>query len=243
MTDYPRDLVGYGPNPPYAAWPGDARVAVNFVLNYEEGGENCVLHGDATSEAFLSEIVGADMRPARHMSMESIYEYGSRVGVWRILDLFRRTGLPLTVFAVGMAAERNPAVIEAMVADGHEICSHGYRWLDYQYIGHRHRAGPPAPGDRGAHPRGRQPAARLVHRAHVAEHPRAGGGGGRLPLRRRRLQRRPAVLDDGGRAAAPRGAVHARRQRHALRQPAGVQQRRPVLRLPARHVRRALRRR
>ncbi|MFT3855320.1 MAG: allantoinase PuuE [Ilumatobacteraceae bacterium] len=131
---YPRDLVGYGPNPPDADWPGGARIAVNFVLNYEEGGENCVLHGDERSEAFLSEIIGADMRPARHMSMESIYEYGSRVGVWRILDLFRRRGLPLTVFAVGMAAERNPAVIQAMVADGHEICSHGYRWLDYQYV-------------------------------------------------------------------------------------------------------------
>jgi len=131
---YPRDLVGYGRRPPYADWPGDARVAVNFVLNYEEGGENCVLHGDERSEAFLSEIIGADMRPARHMSMESIYEYGSRVGVWRILDLFERHGLPLTIFAVGMAAERHPEVIAAMVDAGHEICSHGYRWIDYQYV-------------------------------------------------------------------------------------------------------------
>jgi putative urate catabolism protein len=131
---YPRDLVGYGRSVPYAAWPGDARIAVNFVINYEEGGENCVLHGDPMSEAFLSEMVGADMRPARHMSMESIYEYGSRVGVWRILELFRSRGLPLTVFAVGMAALRNPDVIQAMVADGHEICSHGYRWIDYQYV-------------------------------------------------------------------------------------------------------------
>jgi putative urate catabolism protein len=146
VTDYPRDLIGYGADPPYADWPGDARIAVNFVLNYEEGGENCVLHGDERSEAFLSEIIGADMRPARHMSMESIYEYGSRVGVWRILDLFRRRGLPLTVFAVGMAAERHPDVIRTMVADGHEICSHGYRWIDYQYVDvdterdHLHRA-------------------------------------------------------------------------------------------------------
>jgi putative urate catabolism protein len=131
---YPRDLVGYGRDVPYAAWPGDARIAVNFVINYEEGGENCVLHGDPTSEAFLSEIVGADMRPARHMSMESIYEFGSRVGVWRLLDLFDRHQLPITIFAVGMAAERNPDVIAHMVAGGHEICSHGYRWIDYQYI-------------------------------------------------------------------------------------------------------------
>ena len=199
MTDYPRDLVGYGRTrrTPLA---GRARVAVNFVLNYEEGGENCVLHGDERSEAFLSEIVGADMRPARHMSMESIYEYGSRVGVWRILDLFRRTGLPLTVFAVGMAAERNPGGDpQAMVADGHEICSHGYRWIDYQYVdidterAHLHQAIEALTG-------GRQPAARLVHRPHVAEHPRARGRGGRLPVRRRRLQRRPAVLDRRGRA-------------------------------------------
>ena len=134
VDGYPRDLIGYGRTPPYAAWPGDARVAVNFVLNYEEGGENCVLHGDEASEAFLSDIIGADRRPARHMSMESLYEYGSRVGVWRVLDLFERHGLPLTVFAVGMAAERHPDVIGHMVAAGHEICSHGYRWIDYQYV-------------------------------------------------------------------------------------------------------------
>jgi putative urate catabolism protein len=131
---YPRDLVGYGRTVPYAHWPGDARIAVNFVINYEEGAENCVLHGDPASEAFLSEIVGADMRPARHMSMESIYEFGSRVGVWRLLDLFDRHGLPVTVFAAGMAAERHPDVIAHMVAGGHEICSHGYRWIDYQYV-------------------------------------------------------------------------------------------------------------
>ena len=133
-ADYPRDLAGYGPNPPQADWPGGARVAVQFVLNYEEGGENCVLHGDKASEAFLSEIVGA--RPVegqRHMSMESIYEYGGRVGVWRLLDLFRARQIPITVFAVAMALERNPAVAEVALADGHEICSHGYRWIDYQW--------------------------------------------------------------------------------------------------------------
>jgi peptidoglycan/xylan/chitin deacetylase (PgdA/CDA1 family) len=103
--NYPRDLTGYGRNPPQADWPGKARIALQFVLNYEEGGENCVLHGDAGSEQFLSEIIGAEAYPARHMSMESIYEYGSRAGVWRVLREFERRGLPLTVFAIGMALQ------------------------------------------------------------------------------------------------------------------------------------------
>jgi putative urate catabolism protein len=134
-SDYPRDLVGYGPRPPKAKWPGGARVALNFVLNYEEGGENAILHGDRASEAFLSEIVGAQaLEGVRHMSMESLYEYGSRVGVWRILQLFERYGLPLTVFGVAMALERNPAVVEAFLKAGHEIASHGWRWINYQYV-------------------------------------------------------------------------------------------------------------
>ena len=132
---YPRNLIGYGATPPHPKWPNNARIAVQVVLNYEEGGENCILHGDAASESFLSEIVGAEPRKGvRHMSMESIYEYGSRSGVWRLLRIFKEYEIPATVFAVGMAVERNPAVIEAMVADGHEICSHGYRWIDYQYV-------------------------------------------------------------------------------------------------------------
>jgi allantoinase len=132
MSEYPRDLAGYAGAPPDVQWPGNARVAVQFVLNIEEGGENCVLHGDAASEAFLSEIIGAQpFENARHMSMESIYEYGSRAGVWRILDLFRAHGLPLTVFAVAMAAERAPQIIERALADGHEIASHGLRWINY----------------------------------------------------------------------------------------------------------------
>ena len=132
---YQRDLIGYGNHPPKANWPGGARIAVQFVLNYEEGGENCILHGDKASEAFLSEIVGADMREGvRHMSMESIYEYGSRVGVWRILNLFKERGIPLTIFGVAMALERHPDVVEAFMEAGHEICSHGYRWIDYQYV-------------------------------------------------------------------------------------------------------------
>jgi putative urate catabolism protein len=133
--DYPRDLIGYGQDPPAANWPGGARVAVQFVLNYEEGGESCLLHGDAASESFLSEMVGARALPGgRNMSMESLYEYGSRVGLWRILKLFRDYDIPLTVFAVAMALERNPLAAEAFVRDGHEICSHGWRWIDYQDV-------------------------------------------------------------------------------------------------------------
>ena len=132
---YPRDLRGYGANPPDPRWPGGARLALQIVLNYEEGGENCVLHGDSASEAFLSEIVGATAREGlRHMSMESIYEYGSRVGVWRLKKLFDRYKVPITVFAVGMAVERYPEPVQALHAAGHEICSHGYRWIDYQYV-------------------------------------------------------------------------------------------------------------
>jgi putative urate catabolism protein len=136
MTEfYPRNLAGYGPNPPAAGWPGGARLALQVVLNYEEGGENCVLHGDSASEAFLSEIVGADAREGvRHMSMESIYEYGSRVGVWRLKRLFDQYHVPVTVFAVGMAVERYPEPVQALHQAGHEICSHGYRWIDYQYV-------------------------------------------------------------------------------------------------------------
>lgn len=134
-STYPRDLVGYGATPPDPKWPGRARIALQFVLNYEEGGENSVLHGDAASETFLSEIVGAQAFVGqRHMSMESLYEYGSRVGVWRMLKLFRRYNIPLTIFAVAMAMERNPAVVEAFMQAGHEIANHGLRWINYQDV-------------------------------------------------------------------------------------------------------------
>ena len=129
---YPRDLRGYAGNPPQAKWPGNARIAVQFVLNVEEGSESCVLHGDSQSETFLSEIVGAQSFADRHMSMESMYEYGSRAGVWRILDEFQRRQLPLTAFAVAMALERCPEIAQALVAGNHEIASHGWRWLHYQ---------------------------------------------------------------------------------------------------------------
>jgi peptidoglycan/xylan/chitin deacetylase (PgdA/CDA1 family) len=160
-SDYPRDLVGYGRNVPHANWPGKARVAVQFVLNYEEGGENCVLHGDAGSEQFLSEIVGAAAYPDRHLSMESIYEYGSRAGVWRILREFEQRGLPLTIFAVGMALERHPELARAFVELGHEVACHGYRWIHAP-------AGAPSRG--------------LVHGPGQPQHIAAGGGGGWLSL-------------------------------------------------------------
>lgn len=131
---YPRDLTGYGRTPPQADWPGGARVALQFVLNIEEGGENCVLHGDGGSEQFLSEIIGAASYPDRHMSMESIYEYGSRVGHWRILREFERRGLPLTAFGVAMAMQRTPDLVAACLEAGHEIGSHGWRWIHYQQM-------------------------------------------------------------------------------------------------------------
>ncbi len=132
---YPRDLAGYGSTRPHPRWPGGARIAVQFVLNVEEGGENCVLHGDAGAETFLSEIIGAQpVVGMRHINMESHYEYGSRVGFWRVLRLFADRRLPLTAFAVGMAIERNPAAAEALLHAGHEIATHGYRWIDYQYV-------------------------------------------------------------------------------------------------------------
>ena len=131
---YPRDMVGYGARPPHANWPRGARVAVQFVVNYEEGGENSILHGDKGSEAFLSEMVGAQSHPARAMAMESLYEYGSRAGIWRLLSLFDEFAMPATVFGVATAMDRNPAAVDAMLDAKWEVASHGYRWIDYQTI-------------------------------------------------------------------------------------------------------------
>ena len=132
MSVYPRDLIGYGANPPHPKWPGNARVAVQFVLNYEEGGENCVLHGDSHSEIFLSEIIGAQAYPDRHLSMESIYEYGSRAGFWRLHRLFTQASIPVTVFGVTMALERHPEAVKAMLDADWEIASHALRWIHFQ---------------------------------------------------------------------------------------------------------------
>ena len=131
---YPRDLIGYGERPPHAQWPGQARIAVQFVLNYEEGGENSVLHGDAGSEQFLSEMANPPAFADRHLSMESIYEYGARAGVWRLLREFEQRALPLTVFGVAMALERHPELTKALVELNHEIACHGWRWISYQGI-------------------------------------------------------------------------------------------------------------
>ncbi|MEA9844783.1 allantoinase PuuE [Xanthomonas campestris] len=130
-----RDLVGYGATPPPAQWPGGARIAVQFVINYEEGAENCVLNGDAGSEAFLSEMVGAPSHPgARAMAMESLYEYGSRAGFWRLHRLFSARGVPVTVFGVATALAANPEAVAAMQSADWEIASHGLRWIDYQHV-------------------------------------------------------------------------------------------------------------
>ncbi|GLR70265.1 allantoinase PuuE [Agaribacter marinus] len=129
---YPRDLIGYGENPPHPKWPNNAKIALQFVINYEEGGENCVLHGDAQSEMFLSEIVGAQAYPDRHLSMESIYEYGSRAGFWRLHRLFTSYKMPVTVFGVTMAMARHPEAVAAMQAANWEIASHAMRWIHYQ---------------------------------------------------------------------------------------------------------------
>jgi len=135
MEIYPRDMVGYGQHPPNPEWPGKARIAVQFVINYEEGGENCILHGDPASETFLSEIIGGPpFVGARHMSMESLYEYGSRAGFWRLHRLFTSRNIPVTIFGVAMALERNPEAVEAMLQADWEIASHGYRWIDYKNI-------------------------------------------------------------------------------------------------------------
>ena len=131
---YPRNLVGYGSKKIKVKWPGNAKLALQFVLNYEEGAENCVLHGDKNSEVFLSEIIGAQPVKGRHMNMESFYEYGSRRGFWRLYELFQEKKIPLTIFGVGMALERNQDVCNAMKKAGYEIASHGWRWIDYQKI-------------------------------------------------------------------------------------------------------------
>jgi len=135
MKNYPRDMFGYGQNPLNPEWPEKSRIAVQFVINYEEGGENCILHGDTASETFLSEIIGAvPFQGERHMSMESIYEYGSRAGFWRLHRLFTGMDIPVTIFGVAMALERNQEAVEAMLKADWEIASHGYRWIDYKNI-------------------------------------------------------------------------------------------------------------
>ena len=208
---------------PHARWPAGARIAVQFVLNYEEGGENNVLHGDATSETFLSELITAQAYENRHMTMESMYEYGSRVGVWRILREFERRRLPLTVFGVVSALQRYPELVAAFLENGYEIANHGLRWIHHQHM--------PEATERRHIGVGRSTAARahagrvaagLVHRPRQPQHAPPGGRAGRLRLRQRLLRRRPAAVDARHEErrhhrAAFGGAVLARHQRHALR--------------------------
>ena len=240
---YPRDMVGYGRQPPHPRWPDDARLAVQFVINYEEGGENNILHGDAASEAFLSEIVGAQPWPgARHPNMESIYEYGSRAGFWRLHRLFTERNLPVTVYGVAMALERNPAAVKAMLEADWEIASHGYRWIDYGFMPE-------------AEERAHLQKAIEIHTRVTGSRP-LGWYTGRCSLNTRRLvveaggflydsdsyaDDLPYWVTEYGRAASGR-SLHARRQRHALRQQPGLQFRRPVLRLSEGLLRSAVRR-
>jgi peptidoglycan/xylan/chitin deacetylase (PgdA/CDA1 family) len=250
-TASPRDLTGYGRAPPHPRWPGNARIALQFVLNHEEGGENSVLNGDATSETFLSEIIGAQAFPARHLSMESLYEYGSRAGLWRVLRAFEARKLPLTVFAVARALQQLPEAVAAYRELGHEIACHGLRWISYQTVDE------------------------ATERAHIAEatailtalcgDPPLGWYTGRDSPNTRRLVvehggfvydadsyaddlpywREVEVEHDGRRATgtASRRALRARQQRHALCHRAGLQQRPAVFRLPQGCVRRAVSRR
>jgi putative urate catabolism protein len=137
MTDsdsYPRDLVGYGAKPPHPGWPHDARIAVSIVLNYEEGGENCVLHGDPHSESVLTDVGGEPLRGARNLNVESTFEYGSRVGFWEILRLLEQHGVEATIYAVGMALERNPEAAAAIARTSLEVACHGQRWIDHQFV-------------------------------------------------------------------------------------------------------------
>ena len=178
--DYPRDLTGYGRHPPNPGWPQEARLAVQFVINYEEGGESCILHGDAASEAFLSEIVGAEPWPGqRHPNMESIYEYGSRAGFWRLWRLFTERGLPVTVYGVATALARNPDAVAAMNEAGWEIASHGLKWIEYRDF---------AEDEERAH---LQEAIR-IHEDVTGERP-LGWYTGRCSMRTRRL-----VMEEGG---------------------------------------------
>jgi allantoinase len=131
---YPRDLIGYGSHPPHPRWPQDARIAVSFVLNYEEGGEYCVLHGDAHSESVLTDLGAEPLQNARNLNVESNFEYGSRVGFWEIMRLLREHGVDATIYAVGMALERNPEAAEAIAHSGFEVACHGQRWIDYQFV-------------------------------------------------------------------------------------------------------------
>jgi peptidoglycan/xylan/chitin deacetylase (PgdA/CDA1 family) len=194
MTRYPRDFTGYGPTPPHPHWPGGAKIAVQIVLNYEEGGENNILHGDMASEAFLSEIVSAEAWPGqRHWNKESIYEYGARAGFWRLHRMLR--DLPVTVYGVATALARGPEQVAAMKEAGWEIASHGLKWIEYKDFSETEERAHMEEAIRLHTEVVGEPPARLVHGPDVDAHRAARRRGGRLRLRRRQLRRRIALLD------------------------------------------------
>ncbi len=244
VSKYPRDLVGYGRDPPDPRWPGGARVAVQFVINYEEGGERNILHGDATSEAFLSDVLGAQPWPGqRHMNVESMYEYGSRAGFWRLWRLFSERNMAVTVFGVATALARSPDAVAAMREARWEIASHGLKWIDYKDMPEAEERAHLARGDPHPHAGDRRAPARLVHRPQLGQYLEGRARRRRLPLFLGFLRRRPALLDQRAERTAPDHSLHARRQRHALHQCPGLRHRRRFLRLSQGRLRPALCRR
>ena len=173
-TNYPRDLSGYGRNAPDPRWPGGARVAVQFVMNFEEGGENAIFHGDKASEAFLTDVLGAQPWPGqRHMNVELMFEYGSRAGFWRLWRLFTARNMPVTVYGVATALARNPQIVAAMREAGWEIASHGLKWIDYKDFSYDDEARPHARSDPAAHRSNRRTAVWLVHRTDLGTYARS----------------------------------------------------------------------
>ena len=231
---YPRDLRGYGRNPPDPRWPGNARVAVQFVVNFEEGGENNILHGDRASEAFLSDVLGAQPWPGqRHANIESMFEYGSRAGFWRLWRMFTERNLPATVFGVATALQRNPDVVAAMNEAGWDIASHSLKWIEHKDMSEAEERNEIAEAIRvhteatGARPLGWYTGRSSINTLRLLME--AGG----LLVSLQLLCRRPAILDQVARAQAASGhSLYARRQRHALCQRAGIWRRRGVLHLP-----------
>jgi peptidoglycan/xylan/chitin deacetylase (PgdA/CDA1 family) len=188
--NYPRDLIGYGARPPHPHWPHEAVIAVSVVLNYEEGGEYCVLHGDAHSESVLTDLGAVDALPnARNLNVESNFEYGSRVGFWEIMRLLRSRRVDATVYAVGMALERNAEAAAEIAQSGFEVACHGERWIDYQDMRGGSGARAHAAQHRDHHLNDRSQAGGVVHRSPEHKHASPGHGNRRLSLRQRRLQR------------------------------------------------------
>ncbi len=212
--------MGYGEHPPRIRWQGDAKVAVQIVVNYEEGTEKTFAMGDGEND-ILHEIP-FKLDGVRDLAVESVYEYGSRAGIWRLFRVFDAAGIPVTFFGVAAALERNPAVARKLAARGDECASHGYRWSNGFEMTRDEEREAIRRAVASIEADDRQPAARLVLARDERQHARARGRGGRLRLRLRVLQRRPAVLDDGARQGASRRAVLARRQRRPLRAGAGL---------------------